>query len=86
MVEQLVPRPEYQHLSSSTALLMGCPGAQAVHCGLLVLVAVHCADLPGLRPGGIDLIFVFNVWFVRVAEMFKSWMLLGFAGNLSLFC
>lgn len=52
---------------------------------MLMLVAVHCADLPSLRPGGIDHIFVFNVWFVRVAEMFKAWMLLGFAGNLSLF-
>ena len=38
-VERLALKPEYQHLSATTALLMGCFGAQAVLCGSLMLLA-----------------------------------------------
>ena len=84
MVERLALRPEYQHLSATTALLMGCFGAQAVLCGSLIMAA-HFTARTFLVFGLLASIpfFVFNVWFVWVAEMFTAWMLLDFAGNLS---
>lgn len=39
MVEALALRREYQNLSDTTALLMGCFGAQAMLCGALMLLA-----------------------------------------------
>ena len=84
MVERLSLKPEYQHLSATSALLMGCFGAQAVLCGSLMLLARFTAQT-FLVFGLLASIpfFVFNAWFVWVAEMFTAWMLLDFAGNVS---
>ncbi|HAJ46645.1 MAG TPA: hypothetical protein DCL54_08700 [Alphaproteobacteria bacterium] len=83
-VERLALKPDYQHLSATTALLIGCFGAQAVLCGSLMLVA-HFTARTFLVFGLLASLpfFVFNVWFVWVAEMFTAWMLVDFAGNLS---
>ncbi|MGB3626096.1 MAG: hypothetical protein WA989_09715, partial [Henriciella sp.] len=35
-VERLTLRPEYQHLSATSALLLGCFGAQAILGGLVI--------------------------------------------------
>ncbi|WP_246237296.1 hypothetical protein [Halovulum dunhuangense] len=84
MVESLSLKPEYQHLSATTALMMGCFGAQAVLCGSLMWLARFtattflCFGLLASIP-----FFVFNAWFVWVAGMFTVWMLLDFAGNVS---
>ena len=84
MVEALALRREYQHLSDTTALLMGCFGAQAMLCGALMLLARFTAwtflifGLLASVP-----FFVFNAWFVWVSEMFTALMLLDFAGNVS---
>jgi len=84
MVETMSLKPEYQHLSATTALLMGCFGAQAVLCGTLILLARFTATtflVFGLLASIPFL--VFNAWFVWVAELFTAWMLLDFAGNVS---
>lgn len=84
MVETLSLKPEYQHLSATTALLMGCFGAQAVLCGSLMLLArFTAATFLGFGLLASIPFFIFNAWFVWVAEMFTAWMLLDFAGNVS---
>lgn len=84
-VERLVLRPEFQHLSSTSALLMGCFGAQAV------LVACVIA-LSNFSPrtflvfglfGSIPF-FVFNWYFVFEVQMFTSFMLIDFVGNVGI--
>ncbi|MEP0313211.1 hypothetical protein [Hyphomonas sp.] len=71
VVETLSLKPEYQHLSATTALLMGFFGAQTVLCGSLMLLARFTAAI-FLGFGLLASIpfFVFNAWFVWVAEMF----------------
>lgn len=84
MVETLSLRPEYQHLSATTALLLGCFGAQAILCGALMLLSrFTAATFLGFGLLASIPFFVFNAWFVWVSEMFTSWMLLDFAGNVS---
>jgi hypothetical protein len=84
MVETLSLKPEYQHLSATTALLMGCFGAQAVLCGSLMLLSRFTATtFLGFGLLASIPFFLFNAWFVWVAEMFTAWMLLDFAGNVS---
>jgi hypothetical protein len=86
MVETLSLKPEYQHLSATTALLMGCFGAQAVLCGSLMLLArFTAATFLGFGLLASIPFFIFNAWFVWVAEMFTPLMLLDFAGNVSFF-
>lgn len=82
-VESLVLRPDYQHLSVSSAVLFGCFGAQAVLCGIVILFSRFTprtflvfglfASVP---------FFLFNAYFYFVVEMFTDWMLLDFIGNL----
>ena len=85
-VETLALRPEFQHLSPTSALLMKCFGAQAVLVGSLALLSRFTArtflvfGLLASLP-----FFVFNAWFVWINPMFTSLMLLDFAGNLSFF-
>lgn len=84
-VEVLVLKPEYRELSPTSQLLMGCFGAQAVLCGIVIATAEFkprtflIFGLAGSLP-----FFVFNVYFYYFAEMFTSWMLLDFAGNLGI--
>lgn len=73
MVETLSLKPEYQHLSATTALLMGCFGAQAVLCGSLMLLSRFTATtFLGFGLLASIPFFVFNAWFVWVAEMFTA--------------
>ena len=83
-VEALSLREEYRHLSATTALLLGCFGAQAVLVGSLALLSRFTART-FLVFGLLASIpfFVFNAWFVFVSKMFTAWMLLDFAGNVS---
>lgn len=84
MVESLSLKPAYQHLSDTTALLMGCFGAQAVLCGSLMLLSRFTATtFLGFGLLASVPFFVFNAWFVWVAEMFTPLMLVDFAGNVS---
>lgn len=84
-VEALVLRPEYVVGNASSALLMGCFGAQAVLAGLAIFASRFTArtflvfGLAASLP-----FFGFNYYFYFVREMFTAWMLLDFAGNVSI--
>lgn len=85
MVETLVLKPEFQDLSAASALWIGCFGAQAI----LVGVAISASDFRARTFLVFGLVgsvpfFVFNWYFYFVAEMFTSWMLLDFVGNLGI--
>lgn len=84
-VERLVLKSEFQHLSATSALLLGCFGAQAVLGGIIIALSdfrPHTFLIFGLV--GSSPFFVFNWYFVFVAEMFTSWMWLDFAGNIGI--
>ncbi|MGP1357578.1 hypothetical protein [Roseicyclus sp.] len=85
-VEALALRPEFRHLSPTSALLLQCFGAQAVLVGSLALLSRFTATT-FLVFGMLASVpfFVFNAWFVWVNPMFTGLMLLDFAGNLSFF-
>ena len=85
-VEALTLKPEFQHMSATTALLLGCFGAQAVLVGLVIALS-NFRPLTFLIFGvaGSVPFFVFNWYFYFVAQMFTDWMLLDFAGNIGIF-
>ena len=82
VVEDMVFRPDHQHMSVTTAILIGCFGAQAVLVGLVIFLTAFDArtflvfGLVASLP-----FFAFNYYFYFVAEVFTGWMLLDFAGN-----
>ncbi len=84
-VESLVFKPEYYIGSTSSSILMGCFGAQAVLGGIVIWTSVFKArtflifGLIGSVP-----FFAFNYYFYFVAQIFSHWMLLDFAGNLGI--
>lgn len=81
-VEALSLKPEYQHLTATTALLMGCFGAQAILVGALTLLSgFKAATFLGFGLLASLPFFVFNVWFVFVVEMFTALMLVDFVAN-----
>lgn len=86
IVEQLAFRPEYQVLNTTSAILIGCFGAQAVLVGTVITTAEFKArtflifGFVGSVP-----FFVFNYYFYFIAEIFTHWMLLDFAGNIGIF-
>lgn len=85
MVEGLVFRTGFRHLSPTSAILMGCFGAQAVLAGLVIWWAEFKPQtflvfgLAGSLP-----FFAFNYYFYFVLQAFTEWMLLDFAGNLGI--
>ena len=85
-VERLVLRPEFQHLSLTSALLIACFGAQAVLVATVIAFSRFTPrtflvfGLLGSLP-----FFVFNWYFVFTVEMFTPFMLIDFAGNLGIF-
>ena len=84
-VEQLVLKPDYQHLSATSALFLGCFGAQAMLGGTVIALSRFSPrtflifGLVGSVP-----FFVFNWYFVYVAQMFTEFMLIDFVGNLGI--
>ena len=85
VVESLVLRPDHLVLNETSKLLMACFGAQAVLCGIVLLIttfgknAFLAFGLVGSVP-----FFAFNYYFYFVVEMFTDWMLLDFAGNIGI--
>jgi hypothetical protein len=84
-VERLALRPEYVIGNATSALLMGCFGAQAVLAGVVILCSRFTPrtflvfGLAGSLP------FVcFNYYFYFVQPMFTAWMLLDFVGNIAI--
>ena len=84
-VERLTLRPEYVVGDATSALFVGCFGAQAVLCGTLVWFA-RFTPRTWLVFGVVASVpfFFFNAWFYFVARMFNEWMLLDFAGNVAI--
>ena len=84
MVERLVFQPNYQHLSATSALMIGCFGAQAVLSGLFA--AFSRFTRVTFLAYGIALLpfFFFNYWFVFVVPMFNGWMMLDFGANVAM--
>jgi hypothetical protein len=80
--EQLSIRPEFRHMSTTSALLIGCFGAQAMLCGLFIILSRFTRWT--FLGYGLALLpfFVFNYYFVFVVPMFTAWMALDFVANL----
>jgi hypothetical protein len=80
MVERLALTPTYYQGTATSALLMGCFGAQAMLSGLFAALAKFTRRT--FLAYGLALLpfFWFNYWFVFEVPMF-SWMALDFVSN-----
>ncbi|MCB2112618.1 MAG: hypothetical protein KDD85_03620 [Parvularculaceae bacterium] len=80
-VEALCFRPEYQHLSVTSAIMIGCFGAQAMLCGLFISLS-RLTRRAFLAYGlSLFLFFAFNYYFVFAEPVFSKWMALDFIAN-----
>lgn len=84
MVERLGFLPAYQHNSPTTALLIGCFGAQAVLAGLFATFSRFTRTTFAVYAVALLPFLVFNYWFVFVTPMFSAWMALDFGANLAM--
>lgn len=82
MVERLGISPEYQHLSSTSALLMGCFGAQAVLGGLFIAFSRWTKATFAIYAVALLPFFWFNYYFVFVVPVMTRWMALDLVSNL----
>ena len=84
-VESVVLSPEHRIGTIASAVFVGCFGAQAVLCAVLMYTTNFTArtflvfGLVGSIP-----FFVFNYYFVFVVPVFTDWMLLDFVGNIGI--
>ncbi|MBK7283875.1 MAG: hypothetical protein IPI83_05355 [Sphingomonadales bacterium] len=80
-VLELVLNPDYRELTTTTALLMGCFGSQAILSGLFAWFSRFTSTT--FLAYGIALLpfFWFNYWFVYVEPVFNQWMALDFLSN-----
>ena len=84
MVERVSIRPEYYHGSTTTALMMGCFGAQAVLSGLFAMFSRFTRTTFLVYGLALLPFFWFNYWFVYVVPVFNAWMALDFVCNLAM--
>ena len=82
MVERLGISPEYQHLSTTSALLMGCFGAQAVLGGLFIAFSRWTKATFAIYGVALLPFFWFNYYFVFVVPVMTRWMALDLVSNL----
>lgn len=82
MVESLTVRPEHQHNSETTAILIGCFGAQALLNALFILFSKFTRRT--FFAYGVALLpfFAFNYYFIFARPIFNQWLALDFAANL----
>ncbi|WP_395632053.1 hypothetical protein [Aquidulcibacter sp.] len=81
MVEGLMINPPFQHLSTTSALLIGCFGAQAVLGGLFIWFSRFTAQTFLVYAFALVPFFVFNYWFVFEVPIFNRWMALDLGSN-----
>lgn len=81
MVERLMVTPAYQHLSPTSALLIGCFGAQAVLGGLFIWFSRWTRTTFGVYAIALLPFFIFNYWFVYEVPILNQWMALDFVSN-----
>ena len=84
MVERLGVRPEHYHGSATTALFIGCFGAQAVLSGLFAAFSLFTRTTFLVYGLALLPFFWFNYWFVFVVPIFNEWMALDFVANLAM--
>lgn len=84
MVEHLTLQPAYQHNSATSALLIGCFGAQAVLSGLFAFFSRFTRTTFLVYAIALVPFFGFNYWFVFVVPMFNAWLALDFVSNLAM--
>ena len=84
MVERVTLTPEYQHNSSTSALLIGCFGAQGVLSGLFAFFSRFTQTTFVVYAVALLPFFWFNYWFVFVVPMFNMWLALDFGSNLAM--
>lgn len=80
-VERLTLNPAYQHLSATSALLIGCFGAQAVLGGLFIWTSRWTRTTFLTYALALLPFFAFNYWFVYEVPIFNRWMALDFVSN-----
>jgi len=81
MVEQLTVSSSYQHLSATSALFVGCFGAQAVLCGLFIWFSEWQRRTFMIYAIALLPFFWFNYWFVFEVPIFNRWLALDFGAN-----
>jgi len=81
MVERLTIAADYQHLSATSALLIGCFGAQAVLGGLFIWFSTWQRITFLVYAIALLPFFWFNYWFVFEVPVFNRWMMLDFGAN-----
>jgi len=81
MVESLTVNPDYQHLSATSALFIGCFGAQAVLGGLFIWFSVWTRVTFLVYAIALLPFFWFNYWFVFEVPIFNRWLVLDFGSN-----
>jgi hypothetical protein len=84
MVEGLTLQPAYQHNSATSALLIGCFGAQAVLSGLFAFFSRFTKTTFLVYAIALLPFFWFNYWFVFIVPMFNAWLALDFVSNLAM--
>lgn len=81
MVERLTITPDYQHLSATSALFIGCFGAQAVLGGLFVWFSQWQRKTFMVYAIALLPFFWFNYWFVFEVPVFNRWLALDSGAN-----
>ncbi|SEH13632.1 hypothetical protein SAMN05428974_0865 [Sphingopyxis sp. YR583] len=82
MVERLSIAPDYRHLSTTSALLIGCFGAQAVLGGLFIAFSRWTRGTFAIYAAALLPFFWFNYYFVFVVPVMTRWMALDLVSNL----
>jgi hypothetical protein len=81
-VEALGLRPEYRHQSLTTAILIGCFGAQAVLNAIFIFFSRFTRKTFFAYGVALTPFFFFNYYFVYVLPAFNEWMAMDFIANL----
>ena len=84
MVERLTINPGYQHLSATSALLIGCFGAQAVLGALFIAFSRWTKRTFAIYAAALLPFFWFNYYFVFEVPVLNRWMALDFVSNLTM--
>lgn len=82
MVERLGITPQYQHLSTTSALLFGCFGAQAVLGGLFIAFSRWTRSTFAIYGAALLPFFWFNYYFVFVVPVMTRLMAIDLVSNL----
>ena len=81
MVERLTVNADYQHLSATSALFIGCFGAQAILGGLFIWFSQWQRKTFMVYSIALLPFFWFNYWFVFEVPIFNRWLAMDFIAN-----